>query len=221
MPKILSAARQPRHSASLAQEYSPTQPLKQKPAKRRKTIDEGSGGDSYVDSKASRKILKIGQALVEEDEAEGKVARPIQPNPAFAFDSRFGDEVNEQEKAPYEDDDDAWGDEEEETEEAEVDPDDLDTFNKFNPSFDPSTLLKPSSEPENEGSGTNLADLILEKIAAHEAAQAKQDGEGPPNVIGGGPPEDAVEIPAKVAEVYSQYAASSANPRYRCFVEYS
>ncbi len=52
---------------------------------------------------------------------------------------------------------------------------------------------------EEQQQGTNLADLILEKIAAHEAIQS-----GGPPVQGGGPPEDAVELPAKVVEVYSK-----------------
>lgn len=47
---------------------------------------------------------------------------------------------------------------------------------------------------------TNLADLILEKIAAHEATQS-----GEPDVVGGGMREDAVELPAKFVEVYSKY----------------
>lgn len=47
--------------------------------------------------------------------------------------------------------------------------------------------------------GTNLADLILEKIAAHEASTVRE-----PRIQGGGPPEDAVELPAKVVEVYSK-----------------
>ena len=50
-----------------------------------------------------------------------------------------------------------------------------------------------------EGEGTNLADLILEKITAHEATQT-----GRPVLQGGGPPEDAIELPAKVVEVYSK-----------------
>ena len=52
------------------------------------------------------------------------------------------------------------------------------------------------------GQGTNLADLILQQIAAHEATQ-----EGLPIVQGGGPPEDAVELPAKVVEVYTKYSS--------------
>ena len=50
-----------------------------------------------------------------------------------------------------------------------------------------------------EGEGTNLADLILEKITAHEAMQT-----GRPMIQGSGPPEDAIELPAKVVEVYSK-----------------
>ncbi len=46
----------------------------------------------------------------------------------------------------------------------------------------------------------NLADLILEKIAMHESAQS-----GNPIIQGGGPPEEAVELPMKVIEVYSKY----------------
>ncbi|KAI9687912.1 MAG: snoRNA-binding rRNA-processing protein [Bathelium mastoideum] len=204
MPKIHSNPRQSRHGTSLAQEYSPTQPLKQKPPKRRKTSGEEGGEDSYVDSKASRKILKIGQDLVEEEEAEKTAARPVQANPAFAFDSRLGVEVDEEQQERYEDDDDAWGDEVEETEEVEVDPDDLDTFNKFHPSFDPSTILRPNHETEEEGAGTSLADLILEKIAVHEALQTLSDGETPRHIVGGGQREDAVQIPGKVVEVYHQ-----------------
>ncbi len=61
-------------------------------------------------------------------------------------------------------------------------------------------LQATSNKGTDEGQGTNLADLILEKIAAHEATQP-----GQPVVQGGGPPEQAVELPAKVVEVYSKY----------------
>lgn len=53
---------------------------------------------------------------------------------------------------------------------------------------------------EGNGESTNLADLILEKIAAHEAGQSTE-----PLVLGGGAPEDAIEIPAKALEVYDKY----------------
>ena len=50
------------------------------------------------------------------------------------------------------------------------------------------------------GEGNSLADLILEKIALHEAANVHE-----PRIQGGGAPEDAVELPAKVVEVYSKW----------------
>lgn len=61
-------------------------------------------------------------------------------------------------------------------------------------------MLQSAANDEAEGQGTNLADLILEKIAAHEAGQV-----GELVIQGGGMPEDAVELPAKVVEVYSKY----------------
>lgn len=83
----------------------------------------------------------------------------------------------------------------------EIDPHDLDLFNKFVPDGPPDSILPSINRTDGHGHGTNLAELILEKIAAHEAAQADK-----PVVQGGGPPEDAVELPAKVVEVYSKYA---------------
>lgn len=56
-----------------------------------------------------------------------------------------------------------------------------------------------------------MADLILEKIAAHESTQARN-----PVIQGGGAPEDAIELPAKVMEVYSKYARFV--EILRCFV---
>ncbi len=75
-------------------------------------------------------------------------------------------------------------------------------FNRFMPSTTADPLIQSiTNEEREEGQGTNLADLILEKIAAHEAAQTRE-----PVIQGGGIPEDAVELPAKVVEVYSKYA---------------
>lgn len=66
---------------------------------------------------------------------------------------------------------------------------------------DPDPLIEEVGDGEaTERQGTNLADMILEKIAAHEASQA-----GEPRVYGGGLPEDAVELPAKAVEVFSKY----------------
>lgn len=80
----------------------------------------------------------------------------------------------------------------------EIDPHDLEIFNKFIPAGEEPTLdihSKPS-EPQ----GTALADIILQQIAAHEA---RQDG-NQPKILGGGNPEDAIEIPGKVVEVYTK-----------------
>ena len=82
----------------------------------------------------------------------------------------------------------------------EVDPKDLDLFNRFIPAGEDPTLdLKTNATTQTEGQGTNLADLILEQIAAHEANRA-----GDPIIQGGGAIEDAIELPAKVVEVYTK-----------------
>jgi essential nuclear protein 1 len=108
-------------------------------------------------------------------------------------------EVDSDDEAAIPDDDDAWGDDDDqEVEQVEVDPQDLAMFNKFNPEFDPATLLAPQEEGGQQDD-TNLADLILERIAQHEASQAQGR-----RIVGGGAPEDAIELPAKVVEVYTQ-----------------
>ena len=66
-----------------------------------------------MDSGSSRKILKIGQDLLEEEQEENAVAVP---NPAFTFESRFGNESEPEEDSRIEDEE-AWGDEEEVMEE--------------------------------------------------------------------------------------------------------
>ena len=60
-------------------------------------------------------------------------------------------------------------------------------------------VFQPTQHDQPEEQGTNLADIILKKIAAHEAVQS-----GQPVFQGEGFPEDAVELPAKVVEVYSK-----------------
>ncbi|KAB8360933.1 hypothetical protein FH972_024665 [Carpinus fangiana] len=222
MPKVpKSPGGQNQRHNPLAEEYAPTHPLKQKAAKqRRSTQQDQDAGDSYIDSKASRRILKIGQDLVDEDEAEHKSS---QPNPAFSFDSRFISQEDAEEDRTYENDEEAWGDDDEEAvaEDVELDPNDQDIFNRFHPSStaDPSALLSrlsangtttsttsTSAEPDQhgDGGGTNLADLILEKIAAHEAAIA--NGEDPVNPDRPRTPdaEDEEELPPKVVEVYTR-----------------
>jgi len=214
MPKVphsTSTARQERRHNPLGDEYSPTQPLKQKTGKKRKSVHEDGQQDAYIDSKASRRILDLGQDLAAEDEAERKANQPALPSLTFTFESRFPNETLSDEEQNFGgevgeyDDDDAWGSEEE-VEEVEVDPQDLEMFNKFNPSFDPATLLQPETETKDDSHapGTNLADLILEKIAAHEADQQASSGTQERVIHGGGDADDAVELPAKVVEVYTQ-----------------
>ena len=82
----------------------------------------------------------------------------------------------------------------------EIDPIDLDLYNKFMPSESDPMLDSNRDTSTQSGEGTNLADLILEKIALHEATTPHE-----PRIQGGGAPKDAVEMPAKVVEVYSKY----------------
>ena len=175
---------------------------KERAPKRKQTQLDGNDEEAYVDSKASRKILKIGQELADEDADERRARQPPTVNKAFEFESRFEDQGSSDE-GEY-DEAEGWEDEEEvvDLDAADVDPTDLAMFNRFNPEFDPSTLLQPTTgEEEEEGQGTNLADLILEKIAAHEATR-EAEANGIADEFQ--PPEDAVELPAKVGEVYTQ-----------------
>jgi essential nuclear protein 1 len=203
MPKAPGGdARQMRRHNPLSEDYAPSNPHKQKAPKKKSRSnpgDEDGEQQAYIDSKASRKIIALGQDLTAEEDAELEALRPKNgAKSAFEFERSLRDEEDSDDEAGIPEDDEAWGDEEdEEVEEVEVDPEDLAMFNKFNPEFDPATLLGAQAE---EGDSTNLADLILEKIAQHESSQ------GPGHIIrGGGAPEDAIELPAKVVEVYTQY----------------
>lgn len=204
MPKALTpvaAAREGRRHNPLEDDLVATGPLRTKPGKRKSRDDDGTE-DKFVDSKASRKILRIGQELADEDE-EGQVI--AKPNTAFDFDSRFEDEEDPEEV--YQDEE-SWGDEDEIVEELELAPDDLEMFSKFFPTND-DPLLKQgwpgSGEQAEEQQGTNLADLILEKIAAHEAAQGGRSGG--PGMDSAAVDED-YELPPKVVEVYTKYVYS-------------
>ncbi|KAG9237759.1 rRNA processing protein-like protein Bystin [Amylocarpus encephaloides] len=197
MPKattLTSAARQTRRHNPLEDDLTATGPLKNNPGKRKSRHQEE--GDQFVDSKASRKILRIGQELADEAEEENQVQKS---NTTYNFDTRSEDEDEDE---PFEDGE-AWGDEDEEVEEIELAPDDLATFSKFFP-VEEDPLLQQGwggqAEENGEGQGTNLADLILEKIAAHEAAQVGQD-RGARSAPG---PVDDFEIPPKVVEVYTK-----------------
>ncbi|KAJ5241872.1 uncharacterized protein N7469_000199 [Penicillium citrinum] len=164
--------------------------------------EDGENGQRFIDAKMSRKILQIGQELADEDEAERKVAMGMsetKPNPAFEFDTRFDEETlsDDDDNEKYANDE--WIDED--VEDVEVDPNDLDMFNKFMPGDHEEDPIFHPKDPSAAGP-TNLADLILEKIAEHEARQAGEPGA--PKIQGGGLAEDAVQIPAKAVEVYEK-----------------
>ena len=89
----------------LADELLATGPLRAKSKKRKAKREDDYEG--YVDSKPSRKILKIGQELEEEDQEQ---QRQKAPSSAFTFESRFPIQVEQDEEAF--DDDDDWADEE-------------------------------------------------------------------------------------------------------------
>jgi essential nuclear protein 1 len=208
MPKAttpVSATRQGRRHNPLEADLTATVSQKSKLGKRKSRHQDE--GDQFVDSKASRRILKIGQELADEDEEENQVQKP---NAAFDFESRF---EGEDEGEELFEDAEAWGDDDEVVEEIELAPDDLATYSKFFPSQEDPLLRQGwdgEVEEADEGPGTNLADLILEKIAAHEAAQARSGGGAQ---TAPGPVDEDFEIPAKVVEVYTKYVALPINTR--------
>ena len=201
MPK---AAPRPRHNP-LSEDYIATDVVKPSRNKKRKSVSNEEDGEAFIDAQASRKILKIGRDLVDEDEAERKEKNVIPTTTAFELESRFAEDLDEAEAPGGFEDDEAWGDEEEmEEEEVEIDPNDLEAFNKFNPSVggdDPIRWPGMAGEDESDerGPGTDLAALILEKIAMHEARQVGDEG------IEMRDEEEPVELPERVVEVYTQY----------------
>ncbi|KAL1842872.1 hypothetical protein VTJ49DRAFT_3889 [Mycothermus thermophilus] len=212
MPKATSQSSHKRRHNPLEDDLLATGVLKSREGRPSKRADKKKVAEeqSYVDAKASRKILAMSRELIDEEERQSgarneKAAAPS----AFDFDpSRFDDDAG---GSDLEDDDfangDEWGDEEEEVEEIEVDAADLDTFNKFiTPTMNDDPLLthgwdqKPRDGTEGEGqnvAGTNLADLIMAKIAEKEAMRgADQDLDNPV--------EEDYELPPKVVEVYTK-----------------
>ncbi|KAI0200385.1 Bystin-domain-containing protein [Astrocystis sublimbata] len=155
--------------------------------------------NNFVDARASRKILDIGRQLAEED-APARRTEPAASATAFGFESRFEDEPQGE---SYDDDDEIWADDDDEIiENVDVNPDDLQTFQQFLPSEFEDPLLTEGPWPtttqeprtEEQGTGTNLADLILARIAAHEA------GEDQPGAM----PDDGFQLSPKVVEVYTK-----------------
>lgn len=163
--------------------------------------------EHYVNSKQSARILQLGRELADEDD-KSKSALAEPQRSAFDVDSRFAPGEEEQDGDVYEDDE-AWGDEEEEIEldEAEIAPEDLAMFNKFLSTDDEDPLLKhgwdrkPGAGEEQQQGGTNLADLIMEKIEAFESGVGEQQD------MGGMDDYLDEDLPPKVIEVYAKYVA--------------
>jgi essential nuclear protein 1 len=104
----LRQAREGRRHNPLSDDILAASSLRQKPGKRKARHDADNEA-RFVDPKSSRRILKIGRDLVEEDLQQQR----LEPsNGAFLFESRFGGDVEEDEGAQYESED--WADEEEE-----------------------------------------------------------------------------------------------------------
>ena len=101
-------SRKGRRHNPLSDDITSTGQLRTKSNKRKATA--GDGEDRYVDSRSSRKILRIGQDLVDEEqeEVDGRA-----PNSAFASESRLGGESVQYEDSQGEDEE-AWGDEDNE-----------------------------------------------------------------------------------------------------------
>ncbi|KAK3936390.1 Bystin [Diplogelasinospora grovesii] len=205
MPKATTPAssRGRRHNP-LEDDLLATGVLKTTSAKRSKRGDkeEKEEGDGYVDAKASRQILAMSRSLIDEDQADSTTAKTNAPS-AFDFDpSRFEQDADREEDA-FENDE-PWGDEDDVVEEIEVDATDLETFNKFvAPTMNEDPLLTHGwdggmpKDSEEEGAGTNLADLILAKIAEKESGFG-----GRQEMVN--PVEEDYELPPKVVEVFSK-----------------
>lgn len=213
-PRPTSSGRAERRHDPLSEDYSPTAPLKQKAGKKRKqSRAENEEQEGYVDSKASKRILALGQDLAQEDEAEKQSSNSGAVLSNFTFESRFpniipGEEVEADDPGEYDDNEEAWGSDEE-VEEIEIDPDDLDTFNRFNPSFDPSTLLESTNgaaDEDEQKPDTYLRDLMLQRIAEFDAQKQDNGVELQPlsRAEESEQHDDEGELPEKVVEVYTQ-----------------
>lgn len=192
--------RQARRHNPLADDILATGRLTNKAPKQKKGKKNEGDEETFVNANQSRNILRLGRELADEDEA----SKPVAQKPTvdlFGIESRYGMEAPDEENKF--DDEEAWGDEEEEIEEVEVDPEDLEMYRKFMPESgeEPADMLNAAGWGSKEGDdamgggGTNLTELILEKIAAHEEAQARKEA---------GLPIDDYELPPKVVEAYTK-----------------
>ena len=209
MPKAQSLSNKRRHNP-LEHDLVATGVLKNSNGRPSKRANKGQAEEpSFVDAKASRKILDMSRDLLQEEDQlqEDLDAQSAPTTSAFDFDPSRLDTGSDEEEG-YNNEEEAWGDEDEEVEEIEVDADDLETFNRYiTPSMNDDPLLAhgwdlkgdSDAQQQGQGQGTNLADLILAKIAEKEAA-----GQGGWNDHRNGVEED-YELPPKVIDVFEKY----------------
>ncbi|KIX02787.1 uncharacterized protein Z518_08729 [Rhinocladiella mackenziei CBS 650.93] len=197
--------------------------------KRKSRSDENAQGDRYIDARSSRKILAIAQDLADEDAQDRFVntQSSTSTNHAFGFDSRFAgkdEEETDGTRGEYDDEEEWMPEEEGDVAEDDVDPEDMAVYQRFLQSgeelgdFTPSLAnlttgdqrpgdgLPRSAEENGDGQTTNLANLILQRIAEKEARDAaRHAGSQPqPTFTGSGPVEGAVEIPLKVVDTFTK-----------------
>lgn len=117
MPKATTPSRTAaRRHNPLAEDILSTGHLRTTSKSGKKKSSNADDGEGFIDAKASRKILQIGQDLAEEEAAEQqqKVAQQsagLQHNNAFDFSTRFGEDeeyISEDEEKYGEED---WDDE--------------------------------------------------------------------------------------------------------------
>ncbi|KAL1902619.1 snoRNA-binding rRNA-processing protein [Sporothrix stenoceras] len=192
-------------------------------------------GQGYVDSKASKRILQLGRELETEGDEETAAAQRALKADAFGFGSRFpGDDedAEEGEQPSFGDDDEEWEDEEKMSGaagggdgEGDLEPADLAAFDKIVAGHkDDDPLLssgldlhisdKAARDIEDEevasaqpsAGSRNLADIILAKIAEHEAGHL---GGGNVDFVPAGhgafgEDDGEIDINPKVVEVYTK-----------------
>lgn len=102
----VSGSKHQKHSNPLSDEYVARATLRTTSKKRKAKTDDDSGL-GFVDSRSSKKILKIGRELAEEDH---QAAQSTVSNSAFDLEPRLG-EGSDSDGQLQHDEDDPWGDE--------------------------------------------------------------------------------------------------------------
>ncbi|ORY79945.1 Bystin-domain-containing protein [Protomyces lactucae-debilis] len=182
MPKAV----RPKHDP-LASQISAESSVRKSLAKqsRAKHSEKEEKEETYVDPKMSRKILDLARAQQDELDIEAGFVDEEEDFPALGAkrDTLSNPQLSHREAPDSEDEDSEFDgfDEEEEVEEVEIDEEDQALFEK---------LMPTSALPRQ-----SLADMILDRIAQHEATEQSKPDTGSGNAAG---------LPPKVVEVYTK-----------------